>query len=886
MLPALCLLAASLLAPAALQDLGAAPPPVARPLPDFRMPDLVEETLENGLHVVVCARPGQGLVDVRLALRAGAWLEGEWAGTGISHYFEHLVAGGSTRARTEEESKQLVRALGGMKSATTDADRTWVYITTVPEGLERALDLLADWVANLALPEAEVAREKEVILRELELYADQDPRRVWELLHATAFRSHPARLPLQGCRERFAALAREDLVQFHERCYVPANAVLAVVGDVDPARASRLARAAFSAWRAGRLPEPYLPAEPAQHGRRFARLPGVGTRASVALGWRTVALDHEDMILLDTLQAITGSGSDSRLWRRVVDGEGLAGSLRVLSRTPALGGGLFAVLADAAPEQVARLEEVVQEELLRIAEQGVEDAEVERAALKMYAEVVFGLESVEELAQTLTRDYLQTGDCRYTETYLELLRAVTPERVQAAAARYLRPERLTVAVVGPPGAGGGAEAVAGGEEARAGMPPARAAAETLGNGVRLRLLPEPGCGVVAIHAALAGGSLLEDAATAGAASILADLLLRGGRQDLAERLKRLEARGGSASCSADRFALGLAVQALKEDAVEALDFVAGALGNVSVAAEAFAPARKRALARAAARRTRFDTDAEDCLFGRVFPGSPLGLRLGGAEEALAALEAAAVEDLAQRMLWAGNLVVAVAGDFDPAEVRARLALLELPQEGGQPEVKAPPPAIDPAGETVFLDTERSQVSVILAFPGASVAEEEERAALDLVDAWASGRRIASGPLYDALRGARDLVYFVQAEHRPMPGAGLFYVLAQCAPERYAEVVETLRAEVTALGRGAMNEADLALARNVLLVSRQTAHQTQAARAYVAAAGGVYGLPADAEERYRERVQSVALERVNEAARRTFQGDGLLLVLWPKEVPKP
>ncbi len=887
MLPALCLLAASLLAPAVLpQDPAAAPPPGAGLVPEFHMPALVEETLPNGLHVVVCARPGRSLVDVRLALRAGAWLEGDWAGTGISHYFEHLVAGGSTEARTEEESKLRVRALGGMKSATTDADRTWVYVTTVPEGLEQALDLLADWVAHLALPEAEVAREKEVILRELDLYADQDPRRAWELLHATAFRRHPARLPLQGFRERFAALAREDLVEFHRRYYVPGNAVLAVVGDVDASRARNLARAAFSGWRAGRVPEPYLPAEPAQLGRRFARLPGVGRRASVALGWRTVALDHEDMILLDTLQAITGSGSDSRLWRRVVDSEGLCGSLRVLSRTPALGGGLFAVLADAAPEEVARLEQVVQEELWRIAEQGVEQAEVERAALKMYAEVVFGLESVEDLAQTLTRDFLQTGDCCYTETYLALLRAVTPERVRACAARYLRPERLTVAIVGPPEAGGGEAPGAGQVETPAAGPPAQASAETLENGVRLRLFPEPGCGVVAIHAALAGGALLENEASAGASAILADLLLRGGRQEMAERLARLEARGGSASSYADRFALGLAVQALKEEAGEALDFVAGALGDASVAAEAFAAARQRARARVATRRARFDTDAEDRLFARVFPGSPLGLPLGGTEEALAALEAPAFENLARRALRAENVVIAVAGDFDPAAARARFALLELPGADGSPHIEAPPPALPAAGETVFLDTERSQATVMLVYAGASVEQEEERAALDLVDAWASGRRIASGPLYDALRGARDLVYYVQAEHRPMPGAGLFYAIAQCAPERYAEVVETLRAQVTALGQGHMDDEDLALARNVLLVSRQTAHQTQAARAYVAAAAGVYGLPADSEERYRERVRGVALERVNEAARRTFQGEGLLLVLWPKEVPRP
>lgn len=852
--------------------------PAAAPA-TFRLPRLVEGTLRNGLHVIVCPRDSAGLVDVRVAVRAGTWLEGEQEGSGISHYFEHLLIGGTTEQRTEKESKRLLRQIGGIHNAVTDADRTWFYITTTSDGVRTAVDLLADWVQNCSLAEAEVEREKQVILDELDLYADQDPRVAWELVHALAFTRHPARLPLQGYRERFEAITRDDLAGFFERSYVPSNAVVAVVGDVDPGEAYNIVRQAFAGWSGERVSEPRFSREPEQNGRRAAHRKGTGRQTSVVLGYRTVALDHPDMYALDVLATILGSGTSSRLNRRLVDADGLTHSVRVLSRTPTLGGGLFTIMSQCQPDQVGLLEQAVTAEIQEIAERGVLAADVGGAVRRMVADTVFGLEQVEDLSQALTRDYLQSGDCRYTEGYLERLAAVTGADVQRVAAHYLVPARLSVALVGPDPTG----------EPEAASPnhsePAAIRSVTLDNGVRILLRPTPGRGVAAVHLAAAGGSMAEQTTDNGASAILADLLLRGadpqGRK--AALRGRIEALGGSVSSRSDRWSVGLTVRSLADDLPLAFSFLQSALEPLALDAAGFDRARSRVRSRVARRMAGFSGDGEDRLYAALFAGSPVALPARGSLESLEQLQPDQVKALAERLLVGGNLVLSVVGDFDPdaieALLRARFGRLG---RGAAIDVRARGAEVQARGRTLLDETRRSQATVMLAWPGRGVEQAEERVALDLIDAWISGRRTASGPLFEALRGDEaDLAYHVYGSHRPQPGTGLFYILAQCAPEKSVEVVNALRQAVTLLVRDGMQEEELETARNILLASRESATQSVASRARVLATTVIFGLPVDAGSRYRETVARTTVEQVNQVARAVFEDPGRLLVLLPR-----
>ncbi len=848
----------------------------AAPFGDALLPRTLEETLDNGLKVVVAPRPGVGLVDLRIVVKVGGWLEGEHAGSGLSHYAEHLVAGGTTTSVSESQSAERLRAIGGLKNARTEADRTWIHVTTTPDGLGEATALLADWVIHPTFPDEEFTRERNVILREHDQADDQDARVAWDLLHAIAFTRHPARFPLLGERARFEALTRGDVVAFHARHWVPGNAIVSVVGDVDPGDAFHVVRRAFEAWPRARLPDVRLPVEPAPTGRREARRRGISPRSSIALGWRSVSFSHEDAIPLQVLKGIVADGADAPLRRAVVD-DGLAGGLLVRARTPALGGGLFVVLAHVDPDDVARFEERTTAVLARMADEGPTDEEVERAKRRMRTSLVLSTRSVEDLAHALTRDWVSFEDVRFAETYVDRLARVTPEAVRRAAARTFAPERLSVAVVGL------AEDV----DAAAAAPDHEAtpavSTTRLPSGATLRLEPIADAPDVAMHVAFAGGNLREGERR-GASAVLAELLLRSPAAAAARR--RLEAVGGSVSSSSDRLAVEVAATGLREDLEALLDLLDAVATAGPVDEAEFANAKARARARGASRGRSARSDAEDRLLARAF-GGPF-LPPAAADAAWDALTAEAARAFAADVVCGPNLAVSLVGGFDPDLVRRRVEALDGRLADGprwRPAVEAPSwDGFD--APTVFEPTGRKQVSIVVAFPGVGVQAQAERAALDLVDAWWSGRRIPSGPLYDALRGERDLAYAVEATHLPMPGAGLFFVHVRCAPERYAEAVGAIDGALATLAEAKLDEEDLRAARNVLLASRQSVVQTASARARLHALAEVYDLTGDGGDAYRSCVAATDLDAVRAAIRARFAVPGRRLVLWPEGVSRP
>ncbi len=850
----------------------------SRPPSTFRMPRSLEETLENGLRVIICPRPGASLVDVRVAVRVGAWLEGDRGGSGISHYYEHLVADAATATRTEKESQELLRSIGGIMNGRTDADRTWFWITTTPDGCETAIDLLADWLANAQLSEEEVTREKSVIERERAIYADQDLRVAWELLHATAFLRHPARFPFLGFPDRFARITRDDLVQFYARNYVPGNAVVAIVGDVDPAAAIGWARQAFAGWARKPRQEVAIAPEPPQQGRREARAAGTGTRSSVCLGYRTVPLAHPHMVALDAVRYVVGSGQDARLNRAMRENE-INGGVQVYSRTPVFGGGLLIVMGDAAPERIADFERIVADELGRLAREEVAADELARAKKRLQTDILFELEKVEGLSQALTRDYLQTGDSHRLEAYLRLVAELTASDVQAAAATCLVPERLSVAIVGaaerePSGGASTGE--------NAGVTGARSF--QLQNGTEIRIEPTPGTSTAAVTLSFGAGPWVETDEQLGASAVLADLLLTAASPECDRQRRELEAEGAVVATGVDRLTLRVEARTLAGDLDDALGWTRAVVAGAGVSEEAFAAARRRVEARAQQRRAAFQSDAEDRIYRRAFADAGLGRPVEGTEASRAALSAPLVEAFARNVLCGRNLCVAIVGDVDADVVRARATELFQDLPAGE-AVRRRPAAVTLTGGVEYVETERRQVTIVLAFPGAAVEEKARRVALDLGDAWSSGRMIPSGPFHQALRVDRDLVYYVSADHHPRPGVGLFFVVAQCAVESYAEVVTALR-EVVLRVRGGMTENELATAKNILGASRRSVTQTADARAMVLATAGSYGLESDAARRYEARVAEADLATANRVLEETFAGDGLLLVLWPEGIPKP
>ena len=132
-------------------------------------------TLKNGLTVIVRDIPGAPVVSTQVWIKTGSIFEGKDLSAGLTHYLEHIVSGGATKKRSEEQNKELLRQLGGATNAYTSFDRTVYFIDTTPDKAKDALDLLLSYAMDCKLDPNEVEREKKVIEREI-LMNQEQPR--------------------------------------------------------------------------------------------------------------------------------------------------------------------------------------------------------------------------------------------------------------------------------------------------------------------------------------------------------------------------------------------------------------------------------------------------------------------------------------------------------------------------------------------------------------------------------------------------------------------------------------------------------------------------------------------------------------------------------------
>src|ERR1043165_8435358 len=298
--------------------------------------------LPNGLTVLLKKDSAAPVASVQVWVKTGSVHEGEHLGAGLSHYLEHMLFKGTER-RAGREISATVQAHGGYINAYTTFDRTVYYIDLPSEHTPVAIELLADAVLHSTMPAEEVAKEKDVILREIAMTKDDPDNRLWDTLFSTAFREHPYRQPIIGHRDVFSAVTPEDLGGYYRARYVPNNLVVVIVGDIDLAATRAAVEQHFGNAPRVRLAPVRVPEEPLQLAPRTEhRFEDIELTRAV-LTWPIPGLTHDHAPVLDLLATVLGHGDSSVLWDEIRERAGLVHTIDASSWNPG-SSGLFCVV--------------------------------------------------------------------------------------------------------------------------------------------------------------------------------------------------------------------------------------------------------------------------------------------------------------------------------------------------------------------------------------------------------------------------------------------------------------------------------------------------------------------------------------------------------------
>jgi zinc protease len=417
---------------------------------------------DNGLTVFVQEMHTAPLVSAWCWYKVGS--KDERPGlTGVSHWVEHMNFKGTTNI-PREKVKGIIEEFGGTWNGYTWIDQTTYLETATRDALDRMLFIEAERMANgLYLPE-DCESERTVIISELQ-GGENDPEQLLDTeVTAAAFKAHAYRHPTIGWLADLQSMTRDDLYGYYRQYYVPNNATLVVVGDVDSDQVLELAARRFNDIQPGTLPPRTRTAEPAQLGERRVRVEKEGTASYLKLAYHAPAVTDPDffpLLLLDA--ALTGAKGvnlwssfrnppqrSARLYRALVDGR-LASSV-FGALLPTEDPFLYTVsiaTSDGVPLEV--VEEAALRELDAVRREGITPAELEKARHQLRARLVFEADSVTNIAHQL--GYFHTiADVGLYHRLWDSIAAVRLDDVARAAGRLASANRTVGWFVPTPGA--------------------------------------------------------------------------------------------------------------------------------------------------------------------------------------------------------------------------------------------------------------------------------------------------------------------------------------------------------------------------------------------------------------------------------------------------
>ena len=495
---------------------------------DGRLPAVLEQilservdrrTLANGLTVILKEDPSNQLSSVQLWVKTGSLHEGSMLGSGVSHFLEHMLFKGTEKRLGNEISRQVQAAGGGINAYTT-FDRTVYFINGLSEQTALAVELLADAAFNSLLPEEEAVKERDVILREIDMGLDDPDRQVSRALFETAFREHPYRLPVIGHRELFENLSHSQLLSYYRDRYVPENMTLVVVGDIESSTLLEVIEKHFGASQRGGESQPYVPPEPKQLAMREDHLFGDVQICRAGLGFKIPGLEHRDAPGLDLLASVLGVGHSSILWRSLRDEKKLVHQIDATCWNPG-NGGLFWIsyICDEGKRAVAQ--EAILEEIQKLIRHGVDEKRLQKAIRQALIGEINTRKTMSDQASRLGLAEVVVGDLAYPRQYYGKLYKVGSADLPNLARDYLKTEGLTAVSLNPMPANRPAQSVT---KASPGIPDFEM--QVLPNGARLLVQRDARHPKINLRMAALGGPLYESDQLRGITGLLATLLAR------------------------------------------------------------------------------------------------------------------------------------------------------------------------------------------------------------------------------------------------------------------------------------------------------------------------------------------------------------------------
>lgn len=403
--------------------------------------------LPNGLRVITIPMPSFESATVMVMVGAGSRYETE-KNNGISHFLEHMAFKGTSKRPNAKIIAELIDGIGGEFNAFTSKEVTGYYVKSAVTHVDLCLDILSDMLQNSKLDEAEIEREKGVILEEINLYEDTPARKIGDIYEGLLYGDTPMGWDIAGRKEVIKAITRKDFVEYMNSLYSANNITVVVAGGVEAKKTEQMVEKyfgsmkSFDTLRYKKLhqnqvkPDLYIKHKDTE-------------QVHIAVGFRTVPVDSEEKHPLSVLAAILGGGMSSRLFSEVREKRGLAYYVRTSSEHFQDAGNIVST-AGLDPKRLEEGISVIVEEYSKFTNGKANLTEKELSKAKEYLKghLVLELEDSRSVAAFYAQAELLEKRIETAEDLIKKIDKVSLREVEDVAKKYFKNQTLNLAIIG------------------------------------------------------------------------------------------------------------------------------------------------------------------------------------------------------------------------------------------------------------------------------------------------------------------------------------------------------------------------------------------------------------------------------------------------------
>lgn len=416
----------------------------------FKKEDVKVHKLDNGLKVLLVEDHNIPSVALYTFFRVGSRNERPGL-TGVSHFIEHMMFNGTPQVGPGEFDRRM-EFQGGRNNAFTSDDMTGYTDWFPPAALEAMIEMEADRIQGLALVPEVFESERGVIASERRLGVENDNDAILnENVRATAIMAHPYHWDVIGWMSDILSWRRDEVMAYYRTYYAPGNAILIVVGDIDPAKTLGLIQKYYGPIKASPAPPPVSTVEPPQMGTKTVIVRKEAQAPSFLAVWHAPSARDADFLPLAILAKPLLEGESSRLYRRLVREEELAIDV---------GGGiqetidplLFSINVKPRPgADLDKIDQIIEEELAKVKAEGITPQEYAKAMNIIRNDFYMSLQTISGKASQLGSTELLYGDFARLFSVMDDYAAVKIDRIKAAAGKYLTTNNKTIGRLIPEG---------------------------------------------------------------------------------------------------------------------------------------------------------------------------------------------------------------------------------------------------------------------------------------------------------------------------------------------------------------------------------------------------------------------------------------------------